>query len=276
MMAAQVNQHRFYSGEYENPGELNYICSINNLPSILENGILSHTRAHRLPDISDPSDSEVQMRRSNVYPSNQVREKEGKRPIRLHQYVNLYFQPYNRTLHRFIEEAGVKNVCILRVHSKILDQKEALIADRNASTDSVTFHASRDFTFDPASSKLLHLARSKLANWFLKKNGLQLQEKDADQIRQAELLIPYKIPGNYIKGIYTVDETVKQLVLKHFKSADKITIHPSLFYEDGNEWHELNTIQTPDLSDTGVVTYQTTSSLTASDGEDSLMEPFEE
>ena len=70
--------------------ELHYITPIENVPSILEYGILSNRKAARLPHTSVAME-EVQDRRRN-------KQIPGARS--LHNYVNLYFDAHNPMLNK--------------------------------------------------------------------------------------------------------------------------------------------------------------------------------
>ncbi|MEA5516825.1 DarT ssDNA thymidine ADP-ribosyltransferase family protein, partial [Nodularia sp. UHCC 0506] len=88
---------------------LYHMTYINNLASIIRNGLLSHNEAYRrgliAADISDP---DVQDRRANLSVYN----------IPLHEYVPLYFSPRNPMLYkrREIQE----DIVILGMESQIL------------------------------------------------------------------------------------------------------------------------------------------------------------
>lgn len=119
MAVLPSNTHNIYQ-QYENPQELNYICSVDNLPSIFEHGLLSHKRVQNLNNnVSDPSNHGVQARRADVIPPNEQRDELGKNELKLHQYVNFYLQPYNRCLYDFVHTLGINKICILRVHAGV-------------------------------------------------------------------------------------------------------------------------------------------------------------
>ena len=84
----------------EDVRELHYITPIENLPSILEKGILSHKLASKIPHLSVALDVIQERRKNKIIPRG--------RP--LHDYVNLYFDARNPMLYRRLEQhATVSN-----------------------------------------------------------------------------------------------------------------------------------------------------------------------
>ena len=98
------------------------IMPIDNIPSVLSYGILSHEEAKKLPHLS-VADPDVQDRRENVVLPNGAK---------LHQYANLYFSFWNPMLSRVRENN--ENICILGVSLSVLDIDGCAITDRNAAT----------------------------------------------------------------------------------------------------------------------------------------------
>jgi len=109
--------------------ELHYITQIDNVPSILQHGILSHSRASCLTHKSMAM-PEIQDRRSSVVVPNG-------RP--LHEYANLYFCARNPML--FKRQSQRNEMCVLRISVDVLDLPGVVIADCNASSRYVRFAA---------------------------------------------------------------------------------------------------------------------------------------
>lgn len=110
--------------------ELHYIAPIENVPSILVNGVVCNTRAKTIPHVSIAME-EVQERRAH-------RRVPGGHP--LHSYANLYFTARNPMLYR--RRANHRDLAILRVDPSILDLPDVVIADGNASSDYTRFYPS--------------------------------------------------------------------------------------------------------------------------------------
>ena len=193
---SQLAPKSLYIG-YDDPKELGYICSIDHVASVLNNGLLPIEKVHRVGmQLFDPSNSEVKERRTN-------------NKDHIDHYVSLYLQPYNRILYRIYEQN--KKICVLRVHPKILKKDGCLIADRNPSAPGVQFEQAEKFTFDQVSSHILHDKDSMIfSNDLRKKYGIRIDENLARQIREAAVLVPSNIPSIYVKGIYVPNKEIKK------------------------------------------------------------------
>ncbi len=101
-----------------------------NLPSILEHGILSHRLAERIPHRSI-ADEGVQDHRA------QVAVPPTGRP--LHSFANLYVNCRNIVTYRFkkdLEDAGGSDheLCVVEVSLGVLDLTGVIVTDRNAAS----------------------------------------------------------------------------------------------------------------------------------------------
>ena len=100
---------------------LYYITHIDNIPSILERGILSHEKiqAAHIPYTPIYDNSIVERRRRRSTP-------EGRN---LWHYVNLFFQPRNPMLYRVINTTGRQNLAVLGVENTVLQEQGIFITD---------------------------------------------------------------------------------------------------------------------------------------------------
>lgn len=103
--------------------ELHYITALANVRSILQRGILSHTRAAKL-DHDSVALPEIQERRKN---------KQIPGAPTLHQYANLYFDAHNPMLSRCRHLNN--EICVLRITPAVLDLPGVIVTDRNAASD---------------------------------------------------------------------------------------------------------------------------------------------
>src|SRR3990172_8783248 len=113
---------------------LYYICHIENLPSIIEKGILCYNKAKKLrPEtIYNP---DVQERRKNkLIPFGRTGKK-------LHDYANLYFNPRNAMMSAIRDRHT--EICVLSIDANILNLAGVIVSDRNASSDYVRFYSSK-------------------------------------------------------------------------------------------------------------------------------------
>lgn len=108
--------------------ELYFITPIENIPSIFKHGLLSHNRikALAIPHKSIADDEVQKLRAKKVIPGGK-----GK----LHDYVNLYFNPRNAMM--FKRKDGHSQNCVLGINAAILDEPKVIITDGNAAANDV-------------------------------------------------------------------------------------------------------------------------------------------
>ncbi len=162
--------------------EIHFITSIENVTSILENGILSNRRAARLPHVSVALE-EVQERR---------REKRIPNARPLHEYVNLYFDAHNPMLSRCRQYNDV--ICVLRIDAQVLDVPGVIITDRNAAKDYVRFYSVADGIH--ALDKDMVFAR------FWLNPADPFDERERKAIKCAEVLVPDSVDQEFLIGAY--------------------------------------------------------------------------
>lgn len=98
--------------------ELHCIMPIGNVPSVMQNGILSHERASQLQHHSVAMQAMQDRRDLKTVPGG----------LRLHQYANLYFHARNPMLSVRRNE----DVCVLKDSTNVLNLPGAAITDQNA------------------------------------------------------------------------------------------------------------------------------------------------
>jgi len=171
--------------------ELHYITPINNIPSILQHGILSHKRAERITH-ETVALQEVQERRKDK------RLPTGKW---LHDYVNLYICARNPMMYR--RRDLHQDLCVLRISPEVLDIRGAVVADRNASSEYAAFYPS------PEGLRKVNGEMVFSEYWT---HSDQILEWEHKPIKCAEILIPNRLDPLYIMGAYgSARQTVKCL-----------------------------------------------------------------
>jgi len=197
-------------------GKSNYfynIMPIENIPSVVCNGILSFDMAQSLSHTSVAL-TEVQSRREKVYIPN---------GNRLHSYANLYFTYHNPMLYRLQEKADY--ICVLAVDQQIIYTDGCVLSDRNASTDLVKFYTPEDglesIDFDLV-----------FAQDWTDSNPYTNRLKKATKC--AEILIPDYIPYDYILGAYVVSEESAE-ALSQAGFDKKIVVNSKVFYRRGGD-----------------------------------------
>jgi ssDNA thymidine ADP-ribosyltransferase, DarT len=166
--------------------ELHFICPFTNVASVLQRGILSKTLQHKLvPDAASVADADVQDRRAAVrVPPN------GRA---LHSYANLYFHARNAMLsaRRHLNDS----LAVVRVSTAVLDLPDVIVTDRNAAADAVIFR-------NAAEGIAALDADAVYATWWN-------QSTDAKQRRCAEVLVPERVPPEYVLGAYVRTDPCK-------------------------------------------------------------------
>ncbi|GIV59240.1 MAG: hypothetical protein KatS3mg043_0329 [Rhodothermaceae bacterium] len=188
--------------------ELHYITPIENLPSILEHGLLSHRRAARLQHqtVAMPA---VQARRAKV------RVPGGRK---LHEYVNLYLHARNPMMYK--RRSQHTRLCILSVSHHVLDLPGVVVTDRNASSDYVRFA--------PAPNGLA-IVRGDLVFAKSWDHPNQIDKWRHASIKCAEVLVPDRVDTTFVSGAYVSCEATERAVKE--VAPDLVTsINPDLFF----------------------------------------------
>ena len=167
--------------------ELYYITPIDNVPSILEHGILSNKLAANLQHESVAM-AEIQIRRNKKIP--------GAGGLDLHSYANLYFDAHNPMLSKRREQNDT--ICILRINPNVLDLPGVIVADRNAASDYARF--------DPPDKGLASLDKDTVFAQYWTHPENQYHEWTHKSIKCAEALVPGRVEPNCIIGSYVANE----------------------------------------------------------------------
>ncbi len=189
--------------------ELHYIAPIENVPSIMEHGILSNRRAAQVPHRSVAM-QEIQERRQDKQIPNA-------RP--LHEYVNLYLDAHNPMLSKC--RAHNDCICVLRVDHAVIDMPGVIVTDKNAAKDYVRFYTVREGL--QALNKDLVFARF----WLNRDDPFDEQYRRG--VKCAEVLVPDAVDAGRIVGAYVAN----QRALAAFEALGTrlpVTINDSMFF----------------------------------------------
>lgn len=196
---------------YKRTGKENLynIMPIENIKSVISNGILCFDKAAVLKEHKSIAMNDVQQRRSGIVIPN---------GLSLHQYANLYFAYNNPMLYKRRNMA--EEFCILVLSHEVLDIEGCILSDQNAATSLARF-------FTPSEGiKEIDFMRVFAKSWN-HENYYEHQRHKA--IKCAEVLIPEYIPYHYIIGAYVLDEAVqKSLMNQGF--VKPIRTNASVFY----------------------------------------------
>ena len=184
------------------------IMPIENIPSVIENGILSYNNAKLYKHTSVALEG-VQNRRERVKIPNGGY---------LHSYANLYFTYHNPMLYKRKDEAD--SICILAVSPRVLNIEGCILSDQNASTDLVKFYTPEDGLENIDFNMVF------AQNW-TDTNPYTNRLKKATKC--AEILIPNCVPYDYILGAYVVSEESADS-LRQTGFDKKIVVNSKVFY----------------------------------------------
>lgn len=172
---------------------LYHLTHVDNMPSILEHGLLSHSDAHArglvMEDLSDP---DVQDRRAD--------RRLDDRP--LHDYVCLYFNPRNPML--FKRRVRQDDLVILCLDPQLLEQSSTFFTDGNAAGD-----ATKSFNHPRDLAKL---------DWDCIHGEYWKDSEDGKRKRCAEILVPDAIPFDEVRRVFVRTDST-QMWLGELMSA---------------------------------------------------------
>lgn len=168
-----------------------YITHVENLPSIIRHGILSHAQvtARNIPFTAIYDAAIVSNRKDKLTPTGQS----------LWGYANVYLQPRNPMMYRVVHECGRKNLAVVAVRAEVLKGREVLLTDGNA--------ASGPTQFFPVAEGMKALRDQ----WSVIQAEYWRPDDGSKRKIMAECLVPEAIPSELIHSIYVADlETMKK------------------------------------------------------------------
>lgn len=184
------------------------IQAIDNVPSIMKRGLLSNERASKINHVSIAM-NEVQERREHVRIPN---------GLKLHQYANLYFDPWNPMLSR--KRSQNEEICILKFDRGVLDIEGVIVSDKNASSDYAAFFTP-EVGLEYIDFDLVYARYWTDSDYFV-----QCRKKS---IKCAEVLVPYVIPYEYVVCAAVVSERAAKR-LKDVGFDKEIIIEQRVFF----------------------------------------------
>lgn len=171
--------------------ELHCIMPLENIPSVLQHGILSNERSAKLPHRSVAM-TEVQERRDR---------KQVPGGLKLHQYANLYFHARNPMMYK--RKENVTDLCVLCISLDVLQVAGLVLADCNASSDYVRFLPPK-----PAYDRFLDFDDIFGLKWTHPDDPIaEMRHKSR---KCAEVLVPHAVEPRFIMGARVVNEATKR------------------------------------------------------------------
>lgn len=191
---------------------LYYITHIDNIPSILKEGILSHGKVEQ-----------QQIKFTPIYDNDIVNKRQTKATPdqqSLWNYANLYFQPRNPMMYRVVHEKKHNNIAIVSVKPNLLSGSNVKITDGNAANNTTKFYSLSE------GKKVLQ------KNWKIIQNEWWNDSDGSKRMIMSECLVPKKVEPNLIESIYVSNyDTQKKLqkMIDNFKIP--IIPEPNLFFQ---------------------------------------------
>ena len=194
------------------PVSLYYITHIDNLPSILDKGILAHERIKELDVPSTP-----------IYNQEIVRRrKEKSTPDRksLWNYANLYFQPRNPMMYCLVQQQEKEDLVVVGVRKGVLQEKDVVITDGNAANDPTRFYSQSEGLV------VLYKQRRVIqSDWWNDGDGSKRKI-------MAECLVPGQVKREYIHTLYVANDAARKQVKQVVSNRQTpIALEPHIFFE---------------------------------------------
>lgn len=188
-----------------------YITHIDNVPSIISNGIFSHQFIEKNHLKHTPIyDEEIVSNRKN---------KEVEKGKSLWNYANLYFQPRNPMLYRVTMEKSLESIAVIAVRKSILENPGIYITDGNAASGPTQFYNGVNFKI--------------IENHIRKMTELQWWSWHDSSKRHimAECLVPEQIPSEYIEAVYVSNPNIAEKLASSLTSSIPVIAEPSMFFQ---------------------------------------------
>lgn len=170
--------------------KLHYITPIENVPSILELGILSHVKASPVKHVSIAMQEIQDLRVGRKVPGGR----------RLHDYVPLYFHARNPMLYK--RRGQVSSLCVLLVSTDVLDLAGVIVASCNASSEYCHFSPA------PGGLRFIDRERTFAEVWTDDNDQIEYLRKKAAKC--AEVLVPDQVDPKFISGACVGSEIAQQ------------------------------------------------------------------
>lgn len=192
---------------------LYYICHIENIKSILGEGLFSHNKIQTLSH-TVIYDKDIINHRKDIKPNPEKNET-------LWDFANLYFNARNAMLYRIICEKKLEYITIIQFNKSVLDY-----AKTHNSYISIGNAAHSASYFSEVTKGLEYLKKQ----WSLWNKEYWNEADGSKRFMMSKLIVKYKIPADYINSIYVVSETIGDKV-KKITSFDNIITQPNMFFQ---------------------------------------------
>ena len=213
-----------------------YITHIDNLPSIIKHGILSHER------IGIENVQGISMFKRQKDKKENVSRKSKTIPKicgnNLLHYANLFFQPRNPMMYRAILESNAEKLAVLEVDNTILGEPRVVITDGNATNGTTQFYIPSEET------KILQQQWATIkSEWWKECDGSKRKI-------MAECLVPDRTKPEYIRSVIIADDKAKNQVRRLVDNIQlPVILDPHLFLQPQRRIKIGNNIELVDGGD---------------------------
>ncbi len=171
-----------------------YITHVENIPSILQHGILSHGQieAQNVPF-------------TPIYDAGIVSSRKEKRTpegVSLWEYANLYFQPRNPMMYRVVHEKQSRDMAVVGVKPDVLQVPRVVLTDGNAASGPTEFFQVSD------GLKVIE------GQWKVIQAEYWNDRDGSKRKIMAECLVPERITPDQIHTVFVVDHEARERVEK--------------------------------------------------------------
>ena len=190
---------------------LYYITHVENLPSILEHGILSH----------DMVEAE-NLNPTRIYDTDIVKHRNYKtaQGKNLWFYANLYFQPRNAMMYRIVHQKKSENLAVVGIDKKVLYEQGVVITDGNAANNQTQFHRI---------SEGLEVLRKQ---WTIIQEEWWNNSGGSKRKMMSECLVPNYVRPGHIQEIYVAKNETREVVQKIIGDRNiNISREPDMFFQ---------------------------------------------
>ena len=184
------------------------IMPVENINSILINGILSHNNAKKINHYSVAMQEVQDIRESIRVPNG----------MNLHDYANLYFDSSNPMMYK--RRGHAEHLCILKISLEVFDLDGVVVSDRNASSSYARFYTPN------VGINMLDFKTIYMKDWNCDDYYTKLYQKS---VKCAEILIPGKIESKYIIAACVINK-VNESKLMDLGFKEEIFISKSNFF----------------------------------------------
>lgn len=211
--------------------QLYYITHIDNVPSILKWGILSHDRVEKdAVEYTPIYDEEIiQKRQSMQAPDGRS----------LWSFANLYFQPRNAMLYRVVffgKCTDKDDIVVLAVRPDILNSDDLFISTGNAASDYSDILPAKE-----GRKALPRIRRAVDKEWWK-------EEDRSKREMMAECLVPDSVPAEFIQAVYVGSRGAADEIRKTLQQCPapvnlEVIPEPKMFFQPFREF-----VLTPQLT----------------------------